>query len=408
MSIELNTRPVSPADLLDEDSPRLAALLEAIAEGSAERERDLVPPHEQIRLIKEARLGAIRVPTEYGGAGGSLRDLFRIVVAIGAADSNIGQIIRAHYAYVEQMLRSTNQAQREFWLREIANGTIIAGAATELGQYKVGAESVDTTLLPDENGDLRLNGTKYYSTGSLYADALVYTAFDPENRLAIVILPEDREGITLEDDWDGIGQRLTGTGTTRLDDVLVEPDDVLMVVPKDSPPFRYGVAQLVLTAIVAGIIRDAAKDAVGLVHSREGRPFEHAPAERPAEDPLLQEIVGEIVSAAYAAEATVLIAAEALDAEAESVIEGVADPEAAERASLAAAQAKVVIDGLAFQATTKLFDLGGASSIKHAKNLDRHWRNARTISTHNPRILKAQAVGDHALNGARLPGNWFF
>jgi len=137
-------------------------------------------------------------------------------------------------------------------------------------------------------------------------------------------------------------------------------------------------------------------------------PFAHAAAERPAEDPLLQEVVGEMVSAAYAAEATVLRAAEAQDAEADSVADGLPDPALADQASLEAAQAKVVVDELALRATARLFDLGGASATKRQKNLDRHWRNVRTLSTHNPLLYKAQAIGDTALNGAPLPPNWFF
>jgi alkylation response protein AidB-like acyl-CoA dehydrogenase len=409
MSVQLTQQVVSPEDLIEPGSPRLAALLEAIAAGAAERERDRVHPYEQIQLIKDSRLGALRVPRERGGAGASLRDLFRILVALGAADSNVAHILRQHFAYVEQSLRTTDRAQRERWLAEAANGAIFGGAATELGNVKVGAETVATFLTRDGDGALRISGTKYYSTGSLYSDWLMLTASDEQGELAIVVIPADREGVTLEDDWDGIGQSLTGTGTTRLDNVLVEPDEVLEVRMREDGSFqRCGFLQLYITAVEAGVIRNAAEDAAALVRSREGRPFAHAPTERPADDPLLQEVVGEISSAAYAAEATVLIAAEAQDAEANSVLDGLPDEGLSHQASLEAAKAKVVIDELAFRATTRVFDVGGASATKKSKNLDRHWRNARTLSTHNPLLYKAQAVGDVAINGAPLPSTWFF
>jgi alkylation response protein AidB-like acyl-CoA dehydrogenase len=408
MSVQLTDQAISPEALLEPDSPQLAELLETIGAGAAERERNRVAPHEQIDLIRAARFGALRVPREYGGAGTSLRETFRLIVALGAVDSNVAHILRSHFAYVEQTLRSTRPAERDRWLREAAAGTIVAGAATELGSQKVGAENVATTLVRGENGELRLNGTKYYSTGSLYADWLMLTALD-EGKLEVVVVPASREGVTLEDDWDGLGQSLTGTGTTRLDQVLVEPDEVLdLTLREDGSLPRCGVLQLYITAVIAGVVRNAANDAVALVRSREGRPFAHAPSERPADDPLLQEVIGEIVSAAYAAEATVLAAADAQDAEADSVVDGLPDVELAEAASLAAAQAKVVVDELALRATTRLFDVGGASATKRAKNLDRHWRNARTLSTHNPLLYKAQAIGDTALNGTPLPPNWFF
>lgn len=409
MTIDLTVdRAADPAALLTPDSPELAALLEEIGAESAVRERDRVAPYAQIDLLRAARFGALRVPREYGGAGASLRETFCLIMALAAVDSNVAHILRSHFAFVEQNLRSTDPGQRELWLREAAGGTIVAGAATELGSHKVGAESFGTRLRRDADGTLRLDGVKYYSTGSLYADALLYLALDDDDKPVGVVVPADRDGVTLEDDWDGLGQSLTGTGTTRLENVEVRPEEVLVDrTPDDAPTRRFGVLQLYITAVVAGATRNAANDAIALVRSREGRPFAHAAA-RPADDPLLQEVVGEMVSDAYAAEAAVLRAAEAQDAEADSVVDGQPDPDLADRAALEAAQAKVAVDRIALAATARIFDLGGASATKRERNLDRHWRNVRTLSTHNPLLHKSQAIGDLALNGTPLPPNWFF
>lgn len=410
MTIDLTVdRTADPAALLAPGSPELAALLEEIGAESAVRERERIAPYAQIDLLRAARFGALRVPREYGGAGASLRETFRLIMALAAVDSNVAHILRSHFAFVEQSLRSTDPGQREHWLREAAAGRLVAGAATELGSHKVGAESFGTRLRRDGDGTLRLDGVKYYSTGSLYADALLYVALDEDEKPVSVVVPAEREGVTLEDDWDGLGQSLTGTGTTRLENVAVEPEEVLAAstLRDDGPTKRFGVLQLYITAVIAGATRNAANDAIALVRSRAGRPFAHAAAD-PTEDPLLQEVVGEMVSAAYAAEAVVLHAAEAQDAEADSVVDGEPDPDLADRAALEAAQAKVVVDQLALAATARIFDLGGASATKRERNLDRHWRNVRTLSTHNPLLHKSQAIGDLALNGAPLPPNWFF
>ena len=396
--------PTLDRSFLDLESAELTALLTAIAAGSSERERDRVAPFDQVELVREARLGALRLAPEEGGAGATVRELYRVVLALAAADANVAHILRSHFAHVEQLLRLRGEGRGR--LAEVADGAIIAGAATELGPGAVGTVAAGATLRRQGDGYV-LDGRKYYSTGSLYADLLMITATDEAGALALVLIPTAREGVVIEDDWDGIGQRLTASGTTRLENVAVAPEELIdpVAIGRGSP--RFGMAQLYLTAVVAGIVRGVVDDAVELIRSREGRPFAHATSS-PSADPLLQQVVGELASEAFVAEAAILAAADELDAEAAAVVDGEVDPAVAERSSLAAAKAKVVVDGIAFRAATRLFDLGGASATKIAANLDRHWRNARTIASHNPAPHKARAIGDHELNRAPLPSNWFF
>jgi alkylation response protein AidB-like acyl-CoA dehydrogenase len=182
----------------------------------------------------------------------------------------------------------------------------------------------------------------------------------------------------------------------------------------DAPDIGYGVpysntfAQLFLTAIVAGISRAALRDAIALVRSRK-RTFYYAPHEKPSEDPLLQQTIGSIAASAHASEAVVLLAAEALDAATHAFDAGLPEAEAlAHKAALLSAQAKIVADGAAISNGALVFDVGGASSTKKATNFDRHWRNARTLSSHNPVSYKERAVGQHLINGTPLPAKGFF
>jgi alkylation response protein AidB-like acyl-CoA dehydrogenase len=246
---------------------------------------------------------------------------------------------------------------------------------------------------------------------SLFADYVMVRAQDLDDRFVTVVIPTNRPGVTLVDDWDGFGQRLTGTGTTRFEDVSVRAEEV--VFDDDSRgtgydrPYHGSFQQLFLTAIVAGIIRSAATNAAALV-KRRARSFSFAPAERPVDDPILQQAVGEIASAAFAAEAAVLAAADALDRAAASRIDGAPNLDAAHEGALAAAKAKVIVDELAIRAGSAVFDAGGATSTKASANLDRHWRNARTLATHNPAAYKARSVGQHLISGDRLPLTGFF
>jgi alkylation response protein AidB-like acyl-CoA dehydrogenase len=295
-------------------------------------------------------------------------------------------------------------------LQEIGEGKIFGNAASEHGPAAVGSLRYTTAITPEGDG-FRLTGTKFYCTGTLFSDYVLVWASEGEDVLASLVIPIDRKGITMVDDWDGMGAARTGSGTTRFERVRVEGEEVLSRIRLDGSPvdptYEFSFLQLYLQAMMAGILRSVVSDAVGLVKTRE-RSFAHAPAERPAEDPLLQQVIGELSASAFAAESVVLAAADALDAAYRSIQGAVPDAKLTAQASLRAAQAKVHVDVLAAKATSLLFDVGSASAASAKKNLDRHWRTARTFAVHNPTLYKAQAIGKHLVLGEPLPMNGYF
>lgn len=399
-----STSPVRPG------SPELAALLERLAVGASEREQKRIAPHEQIGWVKEAGLGRLRVPVAEGGAGASVREFFATLIELAQADSNVAHILRTHFWFVEQQLAAADPASRARGLAIITADELVGNGFSEQSRKPVGL-SFDTTIVPAPDGDgFRLNGTKFYSTGTLYSDHTQIWSAAPAGRIAGAVIPVDREGVTIEDDWDGFGQRLTGTGTTRLVDVHVRPEEYFDLGDPDDQPVGYMGAflQLYLQAVTVGVLRSVRDDAVALVRRRV-RNFSHGnDSQSPSHDPQVLQVVGEISADAFAAEAIVLAAADRIQEAFDSVVDGVPDPTISERAQLAAAQAKVAIDRFSYATAAKLFDVGGASATQSVHNLDRHWRNVRTISTHNPTYFKAAAIGDHEVTGAAFPGNAYF
>lgn len=393
---------------LSTSSPDLQQLFAEIAAGAAERDEKRILPHDAVGLLRLARFGALRLRKEDGGGGHSIRELLGTVIQLASADANVAHIFRNHSSVVERLVRNPYDDRSRGWQKAVAEGAVIGLAATELTTPRVGNVKLDTTLTVAEGG-YRLNGTKYYSTGSLFADYILVRVSTPEDVGAALLIPTKRNGVELLDDWDGMGQRLTASGTTHFHDVKVAQDEVVF----DNADIGYGedysntFAQLYLTAINAGIAHAALSDASQMVRVR-GRNFYYAPAERPADDPLVQLAVGQISSYAFAAESIVLAAADALDA-VEVAREAKHETAAlAARAALVSAQAKVVVDELAIRSGSLLFDAGGASITSRALNFDRHWRNARTLASHNPDIHKARAIGDYEINGTPLPAKGFF
>ena len=389
------------------DDSAFPGLLAHIAEGALRRELDNVNPFTQVRLLADAGYGKLRLPVDRGGGGRSIRELFSAVIDLGAADPTIAHIFRAHFGFTEEFLALGTPAADRF-LGLVADSRIFGGAHSERGSRAVGESVFDTTLV-DRGDHFVLNGAKFYTTGTLFSDYVDVTANHGTTRISVVI-PTDREGVQIIDDWDGFGQRRTGSGTTRFTDVMVNTEDVLRTVPLDEPAAPTTLApffQLYLHAIIAGILRTVVADAKNLILGRS-RSFTHANAALAAADSSLQQVVGELASLAFVAEATVLIAAESIDAANDSAVDRVLDTERAQQASLDTSKAKVVLDEIGTRAATLLFEAGGASAASSAKNLDRHWRSIRTITLHNPARLKAQAIGAHVLHGDALPANGYF
>ncbi len=399
-------------DPLSYGSQQLAELIERIGEGALQRERTGERPFAVIDLIKESGLGALRVPRAEGGGGATLGELFATVIAIAEVDVNVAHILRGHFAHIEERLRVDGEVRR-YGIDLALSGKLIGNASTEIGSTPAGGFTWQTTLTADGD-DYLLNGKKFFTTGTLYSDYAEVLASDPTGASVMVLVPTDHPGVTVLDDWDGMGQRATGTGTAIFENVPVRADEVMQFAPPGADDEEQSLYlsgaffQLYVTALEVGVIHALRRDAVAHVHSR-ARSFAWAPHPVPADDPLLQREIGEIAAAAYAGKATVLAAADALSAAFEADVHKTdPDLELAHEASLQAASAKIVVDALAQKAASQIFDVGGASIVRQVHLLDRHWRNIRTLASHNPASYKAQAIGALYTRGTRLPGSGYF
>jgi alkylation response protein AidB-like acyl-CoA dehydrogenase len=380
----------------------LRPVFERIREGSLGRELSRASLNEPIGWLKQAGFSAVRLPREEGGAGATLPELFALIIELGEADSNVAQALRGHFGYLEAVLGTRSPERRARGVARIAAGEIAGNAWTEIGTSKLAAFS---TRVASQDGTWRLTGDKYYTTGSLYADWINVGAVDDADQPVTVAVRRTAPGVDVRDDWDGFGQILTASGTTVFRDVPVDGLDIL----PDEDHFRYssGFYQLYHLATLAGIGRAASTDLARAVAARR-RTYTHAAAPRSSQDPQVLQIVGRVRGAAYAAGAIVLKASEAVQAAFEAYDKGDAEAEDAANAvaELEVAQAQTVVTDLILNASTILFDALGASAIERSAGLDRYWRNARTLSSHNPRIYKDRIVGDFAVNGTPPPYQW--
>ncbi|MFF1831408.1 acyl-CoA dehydrogenase [Paenarthrobacter sp. NPDC058040] len=373
-------------------------VLESLRASSAGRDTERSHPFAEIRALAEAGILRYRVPVADGGAGASIRKLTELVVELGAADSNVAQALRPGFLVADGLATGLlGGHKRERTLERVLAGDLFAGTRNEA----TGAPGSVATRLTNSGGTLTVTGEKYYSTGGLHAQWFSGSALDDAGELVVFTVPTDRDGVELVDDFDAVGQRLTASGTTRLTHVSVDPDDVEPVPAAGRHP-HGSLAHLYLAATLAGIAEAVRYDAVRVVREVT-RPIKHSTASRSADDPYVRQAIGRIATAAFTARAQVVAAAEQLDAywAAPAEADGVT-------ATIAVAQAYVGAGEQALHAAEVLFDVGGGTLTRREHNLDRHWRNARTVANHNPRGWKTAAIGAWLVADEPPPANGLF
>lgn len=380
-----------------------------IAHNSSERDRTAALPTEPLALILSGGLGAARVPRRYGGSQASFRDLAEIIIHLAAGDASVGQLVQPHFIFLERVRLMGSEKQRQRYLAAAAAGAFFGNAISEKG----GTPGQWTTRLTRTAGGYRLDGRKFYGTGSLLAQYTFVGARTDDDRRVLAVVPTDRAGVRLEDDWEGFGQRATASGSVILENVAVEPDEIIDLTPWETRRHHTGSgSQIIHCAIDAGIAAAALGEAVGL--GRGGtRASRDSGVEWARDDTAVQDVVGDVAAHAFAAEASVLQAANILDRAAEALYAtGTESGPHVEpllvEASLAVAKAKIVSTRAALRAGERLFEVGGASNTARSRNLDRHWRNARTHTTHDPLAYKFRVVGDCLLNDRNPPNSFTF
>jgi SfnB family sulfur acquisition oxidoreductase len=364
------------------------------AKESSERDRQRRLPVDEIQAFSASGLWGITVPKEYGGAFVSFVTLAEVVKLISEADSSIGQIPQSHFYSVEVLRLVANDEQKRFFFDQVLQGKRFGNAATEIGK-----SSTDIQTRIDRSGSgYVINGRKFYSTGALLADWIPVIAKNEADQKVMVFIERNAPGLTIEDDWSSMGQRTTASGTTILDNVYVPAEFVIPnYLAYDRPTPLGPIAQIIQAAVDAGIARAALKDTIYFVRHHT-RPWSDSGVDHAYDDPLLISRFGNLQIQVHAAEALLQRAGETID-------RAVAHPTelTVAEASVAVAEAKALTTEAALSTTNTFFELAGTKSTLAEFNYDRHWRNARTHTLHDPVRWKYYAVGNYVLNQVLPP-----
>lgn len=375
-------------------------LAQLFAKDAARRDQERTLPYEEVRQLASSGLLAITVPDEFGGPELTVATVAEVIRLVAQADPNIAQIPLSHFVYVNHLRAGGTRQQQERFFADVLGGKQFGNAQSERGTQHV--RDFRTTLTPVDGGWL-LNGTKFYCTGAEFADWIPVLAHRGEGGPIVVAWVERHaQGVTVLRDWDAIGQRTTSSGTVKLEQVRVNTDDITNYEIAFEGPSTYGSsAQLLHAAIDTGIARAAVRDAAQFV-TEKSRPYPDSIAlygsERANEDPLNIQTLGEMELDVRATEALLAQAAIAVD-EANARL----TDQSAAVASLAVAAARASSSATSVKVASQLFEVAGTRSALSTEGLDRHWRNARVHSLHDPAAWKIHHLGRWAATGTFPP-----
>ncbi|MGE8392114.1 SfnB family sulfur acquisition oxidoreductase [Pseudomonas sp. BIGb0427] len=384
-----------PAKVLSNDEQALQAaheLAEAARTQAAKRDQQRKLPWAEIEQFTRSGLGSISIPRAFGGAQVSFVTIAEVFRIISAADPALGQIPQNQFGILQLLKGTATERQKELLFTSVLDGWRIGNAGPERGTK----HTLDLKARITREGDhYVLSGQKFYSTGALFAHWVAVKALNDDGRQVMAFVRRGTPGLRIVDDWSGFGQRTTASGTVLLDQVQVDAELVIDTWKQGEVANIQGAAsQLIQAAIDAGIAEAAIADTIAFVRDK-ARPWIDAKVDRASDDLYVIADVGRLQLELHAAQALLSKAARVLD----EVSAAPVDAAAAARASIAVAEAKVLTTEISLLASEKLFELSGSRATLAEFNLDRHWRNARVHTLHDPVRWKYHAVGAYHLNG---------
>ncbi|AUF99698.1 SfnB family sulfur acquisition oxidoreductase [Pseudomonas sp. 09C 129] len=374
-------------------------LAEDFKRDSALRDRERRLPHPELEAFSRSGLWGISVPREYGGAGVSNVTLAKVIALIAQADGSLGQIPQNHFYALEVLRVNGSEAQKKRLYAEVLAGQRFGNALAELGTKTAHDRTTRLTRdVQDGRDGYRINGRKFYSTGALYAQRIPTSVVDENGVQQLAFVPAGSQGLNVIDDWSGFGQRTTGSGSVVFEDVFVAAEDVIPFQSAFERPTTVGpLAQILHAAIDTGIARAAYEDALHFVRTKT-RPWIDSGNDKASEDPLTLKSFGHLSVRLHATEALLERSGEFLDA-----AQAEPDAETVAAASIAVAEARAISTEISLAAGSTLFELAGSQATLAEHGLDRHWRNARVHTLHDPVRWKYHAVGNYYLNQTNPP-----
>lgn len=393
--------PITMDDVLRD---KINGLKDGICARAIEGDRSSAHPQEDLDAMHDAGLFGLEAPQEFGGMGVNSAVANDVVRQLAVWNSSSAHILFVHSVGLKSIPFLGNQEQTERYMTEVVkNGKRFGVASSEHGTHVLDWKC---RIKPVEGGYL-LNGAKLFCSGSGGSDyimvfAVVEGAPSLMEGVTILMVPTNQPGVVQNDDWDNMGQRQTSSQSISFNDVFVPMADALGepgVILQLQPSMWALYYQSAFTALHAGMAEGALLAAIDYARTKT-RPWIPSGIQHAVEDPYIQRTIGRMQTHVSAMRTLINRANEAVIL----VERGMLDRG---EGAIRVAEAKIFSTEVALDVSTTLFQVCGARASGNAYGLDRFWRNARTMTLHDPIEWKYQEVGNFLLTDT-LPTPAFY
>ncbi len=212
---------------MKELSERLEAM-KSLAEGFSKRARDVDEngtfPYENISELKQRGYTFLTVPAEYGGNEISVYEMVRLQEAIAIGDGSTALAIGWHMGVIRNMYENNwEPSLLDEIYTEIKAGALVNSAATEpqTGSPTRGGKPQTTAV---QSGDTWvINGRKSFTSMSPMLDYFIVSASIKEtDEVANFLIARDNPGLRIEETWDSIALKGTGSHDVYFEDAVIE------------------------------------------------------------------------------------------------------------------------------------------------------------------------------------------
>lgn len=373
-------------------SDTVQTLVHQFAETAVERDARGHTPKAERDALRRSGLLSLSIPRQYGGQGVNWVDTLQTVREFARVDSSIAHVYGFHHLLLATVRLFSRPEQWEPWFEQTARKNWFWGNALNPLDKRTVARSFGSWW--------EFSGKKSFCSGAIDSEMLVVSGIDEvSGKLMIAAIPTGRAGITLNNDWNNIGQRQTDSGSALFEKVRVEDIELLRDPGPLSTPFsalRPLLAQLIFVHIFLGLAEGAFRQAQHYT-LHESSPWFKSPADHAGKDPHTLVHYGDFWVGLESVRLLTQHAAQLFD-DAWSRGDQL-DAGTRGRLAVAIATAKIASTRVGLDVSSRLFEVTGARATHGALLLDRFWRNLRTQTLHDPVDYKLQEVGDWALNG---------